>query len=101
MVNGLNEMIGARILVAVTYLNDDGEVDERFQFVGHVREVAPLVSIERPGSEPFTLPPAPEAYERSPSGQYTLRETGEVVDDVGYVTSWTVDRSEPPGTGVP
>ena len=53
MLNDLNEMIGGRILVGVTYLNDDGGVHQQVQFVGRVTEVEPLVSIEREGFEPF------------------------------------------------
>jgi hypothetical protein len=94
MLNDLNEMIGGRILVGVTYLNDDGGVHQQVQFVGRVTEVEPLVSIEREGSEPFTLPPEPEAYDRAAPGEYTLRGTGEIVNDPDYVTSWTVHQGE-------
>ena len=94
MLNDLNEMIGGRILVGVTYLNDDGGVDHQIQFVGRITEVDPLVSIEREGDEPFTLPPEPEAYDRAAPGEYTMRGTGEVVNDPDYITSWTVHRGE-------
>ena len=95
MLNDLNEMIGGRILVGVTYLNDDGGVHQQVQFVGRVTAVEPLVSIEREGVESFTLPPPePKAYDRAAPGDYTLRGTGEVVNNPDYVTSWTVQRGE-------
>lgn len=94
MLDDLDDMIGGRILVGVTYLNDDGGVYQQLQFVGRVTAVEPLVSIERKGAEPFTLPPEPEAYDRAALGEYTLRGTGQVVNDPDFITSWTVHRGE-------
>jgi hypothetical protein len=92
----LEAMIGKRLLVGITYLGDGDEPDELEQFVGVVREVEPLVSIDVEGrSEPFTLPPEPDAYEVAAEGQYRLRRSGEVVVNPDFVTTWTVN---PPGS---
>jgi len=89
-VEDLDELIGRRLLVGITYVDAEGEVVDQLQFAGIVREVDPLVSIERGDDDPFTLPPEPEAYERGQPGEYRLRATGEVVVDPDYVTTWTV-----------
>lgn len=78
----LVEMIGARLLVSITYLDDAGDIGGRLQFSGRVLAVNPLVAIERgPGEDPFTLPPDPDAFERAEPGVYTLEATGDIVVD--------------------
>lgn len=98
MVTDLAELVGKRLLFGVTYLDSDGELLERFQACGTVTSADPddVVAIDVPGDdEPFTLPPAPEAYDPAEPGEYRLRSTGEVVVDPDFVTSWTI--REPDG----
>jgi hypothetical protein len=91
MVPDLTEMVGARLLVGVTYVDGSGDIESRYEFAGQVLAVSPLVFIERAGQEPFTLPPDPEAYSRAQPGEYSLASTGEVVVDPDYTTVWTVE----------
>ena len=91
-------MLGKLLLVGITYLNDDESVNEQLQFAGTVLAVEPLVSIDRgEGRVPFTLPPAEEAFEPAPPGDYRLRKTGEVVVNPDFMTTWTVHKPAPGG----
>lgn len=94
MVEDLTVMLGSTLLVGVTYLAADGEIDGVVELHGLVTSVDPLVTIERDGQEDFTLPPEPEAYDHAEPGAYTLRTTGEVVVNPGYTTMWTVEASD-------
>jgi hypothetical protein len=91
MVQDLTEMVGALLLVRVTYLDGSGDIESSIEFAGRVAAVSPLVSIEIAGDEPFTLPPDPEAYSPAQPGEYTLASTGEVVVDPDFTTVWTVN----------
>jgi hypothetical protein len=91
MVQDLTEMVGALLLVRVTYVDRSGDNERSIEFAGRVSAVSPLVSIEVEGDEPFTLPPDPDAYSRADPGEYTLATTGEVVLDPDFTTVWTVN----------
>jgi len=90
----LEEMIGKRLLVGITYVGKRKRPDELTEFAGIVIEVDPLVAIDIGGDEPFTLPPSHGAYSVASPGIYTLRSTGEVVENPDFVATWTV---QPPG----
>jgi hypothetical protein len=83
-------MVGATLLVRVTYLRADDSVSHVAEFAGVVVSVDPLVTIERAGKEPFTLPPDSDAYEPGVPGEYHLHSTGEVVANPDYTSIWTV-----------
>jgi hypothetical protein len=95
-VNDLTEMVGKKLLVGITYLGTDDRPEHRTEFAGIVTSVAPLVTIDRGGGEPFTLPPEPDAFDRAQPGDYRLRSDSEVVVDPDFVTTWTVS---PPRDG--
>jgi hypothetical protein len=82
-------MVGKVLLVGIRYLDESGEVVDRLQFAGVVTSVDPLVAIDRYEDEPFTLPPEPEAFDIGEAGEYRL-QTGEVVVDPDFETTWTV-----------
>jgi hypothetical protein len=86
----LDVMIGKRILVGITYLGSGDVPDHTVQLTGTVTAVEPLVTIDHGQPAPFTLPPLQDAYDRAPPGKYTLRESGEVVEDPDFMTTWTV-----------
>ncbi len=83
-------MIGKQLLVGITYLGSKGKPDTRLQFAGTVTAIEPLVTIDYGQPDLFTLPPNPDAYDPAPPGQYTLHETGEVVENPDFITTWTV-----------
>lgn len=93
MVTDLGELVGRRLLFSVRYVAADGTRTDRYQACGTVTEVEPdgVVTIDVPGAdEPFTLPADPEAYDVAAPGEYRLHETGEVVVDPDYTSTWTV-----------
>lgn len=87
-----NDLIGARVLVGVTY-RDPNEPDDRIeQFVGEVvgaSESAGIIIRLVSGAE-RALPPVTSLFERAPPGEYRLRSTGEVVVNPDYIATWTV-----------
>ena len=60
------------------------------QFCGRVLDVADgVVVVERPGEEePAVLPADVEAYRPAEPGRYTLADTGEIVIDPDFLSTW-------------
>ncbi len=86
----LSELMGKSLLVGITYLGDEDEVLSQLQFAGVVTAVDPLVAIDRPGLDPFSLPAAVDAFDHAEPGDYRLRATGETVVNPDFITTWTV-----------
>ncbi|MBT0770408.1 hypothetical protein KIH74_15805 [Kineosporia sp. J2-2] len=88
----LGVMVGHRLLVGITFFDEDGNVTNAQQFCGRVLEVADgVVVVERPGQpEPAVLPAEVAAYRKARTGRYTLRDTGEIVVDPDFVSTWQV-----------
>lgn len=91
-------MVGHRLLVGISYLDAEGHVQASQQFCGEVLEVADgVVVVRRPGeSEPAVLPADAAAYRPAPPGRYTLVQTGEIVVDPDFLSTWRV--AEPPSS---
>jgi hypothetical protein len=87
----LELMVGKRLLVRITYVGSGDSSDEKVQFVGVVTDVDPVVMIDHGMAEPFSLPAERDAYDEAPPGHYTLHDTGEVVEDPDFMTTWTVN----------
>jgi hypothetical protein len=85
-------MIGARLLVGISYLDDAGRVSATSQFCGRVLDVGDgVVVVERPeGEEPAVLPADAAAYRPAAAGRYTLTGSGETVVDPDWITTWRV-----------
>ena len=82
---------GATVLVGLTFNEPTGQRLE--QFYGTVMSAEPEDGITRrwEGSrsgEVYTLPPDLGAFFPAPPGSYRLRETGEVITDPDYTTTW-------------
>ncbi|GLY14769.1 hypothetical protein LWF15_05460 [Kineosporia rhizophila] len=88
----LSVMVGRRLLVGITFLDESGNVTNAQQFCGRVLEVADgVVVVERPGEpEPAVLPADVAAYRKAQTGRYTLRDTGQIVIDPDFVSTWQV-----------
>jgi len=85
---------GATVLVGITYNEPAGERLE--QFFGTVvsvdsREGITLILEGSRSGESYAFPPDLRAFFPAPPGSYRLRETGEVVEDPDYTTTWTID----------
>ena len=85
-------LLGSHLLVGLTYLRPDGGIASRLEFHGTVESVGQdLVEVRRADNgEILTLPPAPEAYEPAPPGEYRLKTTGEVVVDPDFTCTFDV-----------
>jgi hypothetical protein len=88
----LGDLVGQRLLVGITFLDGSGQITAAQQFCGRVLDVGDgVVVVERPGQdEPAVLPADTEAYRKAEAGQYTLRDTGEIVIDPDFVSTWQV-----------
>jgi hypothetical protein len=84
-------LLGATVLVGLTFNEPSGQRLE--QFYGTVMGADPEEGItlrldgNRSG-EIYTLPPDLRAFFPARPGSYRLRETGEVVIDPDYTTTW-------------
>ncbi len=86
----LSHLIGARLLVGITFRDAQGTVLRAEQFCGRVLEVGEgVVVVERRG-EPAVLPADAGAYEAAQPGRYVLQTSGETVNDPDYLTVWDV-----------
>lgn len=85
-------MIGKRILVGLTYLDQAGEVSSQIQMHGLIRstEGHTLVFDRSDGSGDFCIPFDGSLEESDPELIYTLRGTGEKVTGVHYVSTFVI-----------
>lgn len=89
-------MIGKTVLVGKTYVRGD-EAVEQVQFHGLIEEVderSGLALRRADNGDLEWLPPDLRAYKPAEPGEYTLRSTGEVVDDPDFISTWIVERDE-------
>jgi hypothetical protein len=90
-----NELVGKIVLVGLTYLDEDGQILNRMQLSGtFVWADEEMVRIECSNGEEFTLPPDLDAFTPAKPGKYTLKGTGEVVENPDYLVSWTIHPGE-------
>jgi hypothetical protein len=88
---GWIEVVGKRVLIGLTYVDADGDVVGRAQKHGVVVSADDqVVRVRLADSEEFTLPPDLEAFEVAAEGEYHLKETGEVIVDPDFITTWTI-----------
>jgi len=90
------KLLGTTVLVGLNYDEPAGQRQE--QFFGTVMSADPDegITLRLEGSrsgEFYTLPPATHTFSPARPGEYRLRQTGEVVVDPDYTTTWT---STPP-----
>ena len=84
-------LVGGRLLVGITYLDDAGRVTAARQFCGRVAEVGGgVVVVDLPDGDRAVLPADASAYEPAGRGSYRLESTGETVVDPDFVTTWRV-----------
>ena len=88
-----NRLVGTLVLVGMTYEKPDGTRLE--QFYGRVvaAKEGQGVTLHLEGSrsgETFRLPWHLGAFFPAKPGSYRLKDTGEVVEDPDYTTTWTV-----------
>lgn len=88
-----NQLIGATLLVGITYLEHDGTLLRREQIFGRVEAVDPEIGItllRHDTDEPFIMAPILEAIEPASPGRYRLTETDVIVQDPDYTVVFSV-----------
>jgi len=90
--------VGRTILVGVTYNDHEGRFIEQRQFHGIIERADSIEGIVvklHDSGEYFYLPPQLDTLEIAPKGEYRLRNTGEVVVDPDFLTTWTTTKAPP------
>ena len=88
-------LIGKRVLIGITSVDPEGTEIGRWQMHGIIRECVAEEGItvhlegERAG-EDYILPPATNAFIEAKPGTYQLPETGEMVDNLDFITTWEI-----------
>jgi hypothetical protein len=88
-------LIGKYVLVGITHVAADGTVTSKEQYHGGVTKAEENVGITvacegaRAGKT-CVVPPDPKSFQLARPGRYTLRATGEVIENPDMTTSWTI-----------
>ena len=90
----LRALRGKYLLVGVTVEDQQGNLIERFQVHGRVRSAtrAEIVINTVPSGEPYSIPPDLTAIQPAPPGEYTLKPSGEVVQNPDFLSTWVLIR---------
>lgn len=87
-----NAMIGKRVLIGITRITPRGKVIR--QMFGTIASIdAQGVEIELEGAhagETARLPPDLRSFQVAGPGDYLLRDTGEILVDPDFVSTWTI-----------
>jgi len=85
--------IGKLLLVGVSYCDEQGNFVKQEQFHGEIvrasRDEGIIIRLGENGEERW-VPPDLSRLEPAPPGRYTLRASGEVVEDPDFLSMWTV-----------
>lgn len=92
-----NAIVGDRVIIGLTYLDEAGDVERRVQFHGRIvaadeREGFKVALEGERAGETYSLPPDLTRIEKAPPGSYRLRSTGEEIVDPDFLSNWTVTR---------
>ncbi|MDG2527568.1 hypothetical protein [Caulobacter endophyticus] len=92
---------GRIILVGLTFLDADGEIEDVEQFHGVILSADPeegiLVDLltEEEDGDTYLLPPQTSNIRPAQPGTYTLAN-GEVLENPDFVSNWTIQGPEDP-----
>ena len=96
-----DDVVGKRVLIGLTYVDEHGDVTRQEQKHGLiVRADDGGVTVRLAGTgDEMWLPPSLEALEPAAAGEYRLRRTGEVVVDPDLIATWTIEPGSQPPPG--
>ena len=86
------DLVGKTILIGVSYADKDDNLLDRKQWWGIVESASADKGIRvalKNSSDPCVLPPDLNALRRAAPGEYRLKDTGEVIKDPDFLTTWT------------
>ena len=95
--NKAKELIGKYILVGVTYLGSNGDLESQQQLHGIIIKASEDEGIllqlagEYEG-ESWNMPPDTSSISVADPGEYNLKSTGEVVSNPDFLCRWEVHR---------
>jgi len=94
------DYVGKYILIAVTYLDAAGNQEDSVQMHGVIETASPdgikiALKGERDG-ETWTMPADPTAISSASPGRYKLPETGEIIENPDFITTWAVQKPRTP-----
>lgn len=88
--------IGKYILIGVTYLAHDGTFHEQVQMHGVIESVSTeglKISLHGTRSgDTWLMPPNLDSVSHAKPGTYTLRSTGEAIENPDLLATWTVTK---------
>jgi len=88
------EIIGKRVLIGISYFDHSGEAIDSEQMYGKVMSVHPdSVKVELEGlhnGEIFSMPRDLRALHKAEPGVYTLKSTGEEIENPDYTIAWNI-----------
>ncbi|RJX21424.1 MAG: hypothetical protein C4575_04295 [Desulforudis sp.] len=85
-------IVGKRILIRISLLDEQGKIDSRVQVYGKVTECTnQYIKVITSQGEEFFIPPAFDQIKASPpEAVYTIRETNEELKDIEAVAVLTM-----------
>jgi hypothetical protein len=89
------EILGKYILIGITYLDGNGELESQQQLHGTITSVDEnegilIVLGGKNEGEEWNMPPDTNCITTADPGEYKLRTTGEVVKNPDYLCTWEV-----------
>lgn len=93
-----DDLVGKVILIGVTYTDKHDNILGRKQWWGTIENASTSDGIRvnlRNSADPCVLPPDLGAIRRAAPGEYRLKESGEVVVNPDFLTTWTCVKAEP------
>jgi hypothetical protein len=91
----IEDLIGKRVIIGITRRSHDEKILAVDQLHGVVTSMDDVIHVRLASGKDFTLPPAPETFQKAAPGHYRLRSTGEVVVDPDFTSSWSVIAPKP------
>jgi len=91
MASSAEDLRGSRVLVGISCLDPDGDVLAMIQTYGILTDLHDdVIVLTRNDGSTFGLPPDPTLLEAAGPGVYTLRGTGESIEDTDYLVRLTI-----------
>lgn len=88
---------GKSIIVGITYVSSSGEIVDTLQFSGvldRLEDGMVFINVNNDEMDEFSLPPDEDSFEPAPEGIYTMRSTGQVVENPEIMSTWTVKLND-------
>lgn len=87
----VRQLVGKTVLIGVTYQSHDGQLLERKQFFGPIKEInreRGIVIRDEITDAEYCLPPDLQQLHPARKGKYTLKASGRVITNPDYTTQW-------------